>query len=147
MRKLVTMLMLVFGLGLASSQSIYYDAYRSSINDVNLQTVIADLLLSNTQKDQLFALNNRYNDYDSWNRYYGTNPDRWRTDRYSEIERILGADNYIKFKKKYYKGQNPVAFYKRNKNNEKVYKTYKKYYKKQAKKGKYKGHSHGKKKY
>lgn len=140
MKKLMTMMMLVFGLGLASSQSIYYEAYRSSINDVNWQTVIADLLLSNTQKDQLFSLNNRYSDYDSWNRYYGTNPDRWRTDRYSEIEKILGADNYVKFKNKYYKGQNPVAYYNRNKNNEKTYKAHKK----QAKKGNHKGHSHGK---
>jgi hypothetical protein len=34
----------------------------------------------------------------------------------------LGRDKYAKFKNKYYKGQNPVAVYNRNKNNDKRYK-------------------------
>jgi hypothetical protein len=59
---------------------------------------------------------------DSWNRVYDNNPDRWRNDRYVELERILGRDKYAKFKNRYYKGQNPVAVYNRNKNNDKRYK-------------------------
>ncbi len=134
--------MLVVGFGFASAQSPYYDAYRSSINDVNWQNVVSELLLSTTQQNQLFALNNRYSDYNSWNNYYGKNPDRWRTDCYTEVERILGVGNYAKFKNKYYKGQNPVAYYNRNKNNDKAYKDYQKYIKKQAKNNKHHGRSH-----
>ena len=78
-------------------------------------------MLSPQQKADLFSLNNQYPDYNSWNTYYGTNPDRWRTDRYSSIERILGPEKYVKFKNQYYKGQNPVAVYNRNKNNYKKY--------------------------
>lgn len=84
---------------------------------MNWQTLVAELLLTLQQKDQLFALNSRYPTYDSWNTRYVNNPDRWRTDRYYEIERILGPTKYTKFKNKYYKGQNPVAVYNRNKNN------------------------------
>ena len=45
------------------------------------------------------------------------------------MEEIMGKDKYMKFKNKYYKGQNPVAVYNRNKNNYKKYQNskYKKY--------------------
>lgn len=116
MKKLITILSLgAFTLGY--SQSTYYNDYRRSITDVNWQTVAANLLLSPQQKSDLFALNNQYSDYNSWRNVYGDNPDQWRTDRYRSIERIMGPEKYEKFKNKYYKGQNPVAVYNRNKNN------------------------------
>lgn len=117
---MTTLFLGAFALGYAQ-QSNYYNDYRRSISDVNWQTVVADLLLSKTQANQLYALNRRYSDYNSWNRVYVNKPDRWKTDRYNEIERILGKDKYLKFKNKYYKGQNPVAVYNRNKNNDKRY--------------------------
>ncbi|KMQ61756.1 hypothetical protein ACM40_05330 [Chryseobacterium sp. BLS98] len=138
MKKLLIALMLAGTFGLTYAQSDYYNDYRRSIADINWQTVAADLLLSATQTNQLNSLNDRYRDYDSWNRVYVSNPDRWREDRYYEIERILGREKYAKFKNKYYKGQNPVAVYNRNKNNykkynSKQYKEYRKEYKKEQK--------------
>ena len=116
MKKLITILSLgMFSLGF--SQSVYYNDYQRSITDVNWKTVAANLLLSNQQKAQLFELNNQYPDYNSWNRAYADNPDQWRTDRYNSIQRIMGTEKYTQFKNKYYKGQNPVAVYNRNKNN------------------------------
>ncbi|REC79974.1 hypothetical protein DRF60_03040 [Chryseobacterium elymi] len=117
MKKTLIALMLAGTFGLTYAQSDYYNDYRRSITDINWQRVAADLVLSTVQTNQLNALNNRYRDYDSWNRVYVSNPDRWREDRYYEIERILGREKYTKFKTKYYKGQNPVAVYNRNKNN------------------------------
>lgn len=114
--------MLVGTFGVSYAQSDYYNDYRRSITDVNWQNVIADLVLTTVQANQIYALNDRYRDYNSWNRIYVHNPDRWREDRYVELERILGRDKYVKFKTKYYKGQNPVAYYNRNKNNDKRYK-------------------------
>jgi len=109
-----------FSLGYA--QSAYYNDYRRSVTDVNWQSVVTDLVLSTTQANQIYALNDRYSDYNGWNSVYGSNPDRWSTDRYTELERILGRDKYTKFKTKYYKGKNPVAVYNSNKNNDKRYK-------------------------
>ncbi|MDQ0478046.1 MULTISPECIES: hypothetical protein [Chryseobacterium] len=118
MKKLITVLSLgAFALGY--SQSASYSDYQRSITDVNWETVAANLLLSPQQKSDLFSLNNQYTDYNSWNNKYGNNPDQWTTDRYSSIQRIMGQDKYVKFKNKYYKGQNPVAVYNRNKNNHK----------------------------
>lgn len=122
MKKLIITMMLVGTFGLSYAQIDYYNDYRRSISDVNWQSVISDLVLSTTQANQIYALNDRYRDYDSWNRIYDNNPDRWRNDRYVELERILGREKYAKFKNRYYKGQNPVAVYNRNKNNDKRYK-------------------------
>jgi len=122
MKKLIITMMLVGTFGLSYAQTDYYKDYRRSISDVNWHSVISDLVLSTTQANQIYALNDRYRDYDSWNRVYDNNPDRWRNDRYVELERILGRDKYAKFKNRYYKGQNPVAVYNRNKNNDKRYK-------------------------
>lgn len=122
MKKLLLTAMLVGTFGLTYAQSDYYNDYRRSITDVNWQTVIADLLLSKTQANEIYSLNDRYHDYNSWNGRYTQNPDRWRDDRYVELERIMGREKYVKFKNKYYKGQNPVAYYNRNKNNGKKYK-------------------------
>ncbi|WP_336691168.1 MULTISPECIES: hypothetical protein [unclassified Chryseobacterium] len=122
MKKLIITMMLVGTFGLSYAQTDYYNDYRRSISDVNWQSVISDLVLSTTQANQIYALNDRYRDYDSWNSIYVNNPDRWRNDRYVELERILGRDKYAKFKNRYYKGQNPVAVYNRNKNNDKRYK-------------------------
>ncbi len=124
------------------SQSAYYNDYRSSVNSFNWETIAANLLLSPTQKQQLFALNNQYPTYDSWNNIYRDQPERWSTDRYSSIQRIMGNDKYLKFKNKYYKGQNPVAVYNKNKNSDKRYN----HIKSKAKKSNrvYKGTSNGK---
>lgn len=122
MKKLIITMMLVGTFGLSYAQTDYYNDYRRSISDVNWQSVISDLVLSTTQANQIYALNDRYRDYDSWNSVYDNNPDRWRNDRYVELERILGRNKYAKFKNRYYKGQNPVAVYNRNKNNDKRYK-------------------------
>lgn len=140
MKKIIFALLLTGTFSLSYAQSDYYNDYRRSITDVSWQSVAADLLLSVAQTNQLNALNDRYRDYNSWNRVYVSNPDRWREDRYYEIERILGREKYTKFKTKYYKGQNPVAVYNRNKNNykkynSKQYKEYRKEYKKEHKKG------------
>ncbi len=122
MKKLLLTALVLGAFTFGYSQSAYYNDYRSSITGINWETVAANLLLTPAQKQQLFALNNQYPDYDSWNRVYGNNPERWRTDRYGEIERIMGGNKYTKFKNKYYKGQNPVAVYNRNKNNDMRYK-------------------------
>lgn len=140
MKKIFTTIMLVGSFSLSFAQSDYYNDYRKSITDVNWQNVITDLVLSNTQANEINTLNNRYTDYNSWNRVYANNPDGWRTERYSEIERILGRDKYAKFKNKYYKGQNPVAVYNRNKNNDKRYKHMEKKAKMHSNKGK--SHKH-----
>jgi hypothetical protein len=122
MKKLLLMAMLVGTFGFTYAQSDYYNDYRRSITDVNWQNVVVDLVLTTVQANQIYALNDRYRDYDSWNRVYVGNPDGWRTARYAELERILGNDKYLKFKNKYYKGQNPVAYYNKNKNKDKRYK-------------------------
>lgn len=137
MKKLIITIMLVGTFGLSYAQTDYYNDYRRSISDVNWQSVISDLVLSTTQANQIYALNDRYRDYDSWNSVYVNNPGRWRNDRYVELERILGRDKYAKFKNRYYKGQNPVAVYNRNKNNDKRYKH-------MDKKAKVYRHKHGK---
>ncbi|MDQ0782220.1 hypothetical protein [Chryseobacterium sp. W4I1] len=147
MKKILFALLLTGTFSLSFAQSDYYNDYRRSISDVNWQSVATELLLSAVQVKQLNTLNDRYSNYDSWNRVYVSQPDRWREDRYYEIERILGRDKYTKFKKNYYKGQNPVAVYNRNKNNykkynSKEYKEYKKEYKKAYKKENKHGHNH-----
>ncbi|UKB81413.1 hypothetical protein [Chryseobacterium sp. MEBOG07] len=142
MKKLLLTALLVGTFSLSYAQSDYYNDYRRSISDVNWQRVVADLLLSTAQANQVYGLNDRYRDYDSWNRVYVVDPGRWRGDRYNELERIMGREKYIIFKKKYYRGQNPVIVYGRNKKDykkyhkqqEKYYKNQEKYYKKQNKK-------------
>ena len=146
MKKLILTALFVGTFSLSYAQSDYYNDYRRSISDINWQRVITDLVLSSTQANQIYVLNDRYHDYDTWNRVYVVEPGRWRNDRYSELERILGREKYIIFKKKYYRGQNPVIVYGRNKNDykkyrkqqEKYYKNQENYYKKQNK-----HHGHG----
>jgi len=122
MKKLLLTAMLLGTFSLSYAQSDYYNDYRRSITDINWESIIVDLVLSKTQATEIYVLNDRYRDYDSWDRVYVHNPDRWRNDRYVELERIMGPEKYLKFKNKYYKGQNPVAYYNRNKNNDKKYK-------------------------
>ncbi|WP_294317310.1 hypothetical protein [uncultured Chryseobacterium sp.] len=121
-KKLIIAVMLIGTFGLSNAQTDYYSDYQRSITDLNWQSVISDLVLSSTQANQIYALNDRYRDYNTWDRACNNNPDRWRTDRYGELERIMGREKYMKFKNTYYKGQNPVAVYNRNKNNDKRYK-------------------------
>jgi hypothetical protein len=149
MKKLLLTAFLIGTFSLSYAQSDYYNDYRRSISDINWQTVITDLVLSTTQANQVYALNDRYRDYNSWNRVYVVDPGRWRGDRYSELERILGREKYIVFKKRYYRGQNPVIVYGRNKADYKKYrKEQKKYHKEKAKYYKkhnkhHHGHGHG----
>ncbi len=82
MKKLFLIAMLVGTFGVSYAQSDYYNDYRRSITDVNWQNVIADLVLTTVQANQIYALNDRYRDYNSWNSVYVHNPDRWREDRY-----------------------------------------------------------------
>ncbi|WP_288377633.1 hypothetical protein [Chryseobacterium culicis] len=147
MKKLILTAFLIGTFSLSYAQSDYYNDYRRSISDLNWQQVVADLLLSTTQANQIYVLNDRYRDYDTWNKVYVVDPGRWRGDRYSELERIMGREKYLIFKKKYYRGQNPVIVYGRNKNDykkyrkqqDKYYKNQEKYYKKQ---NKHRGHGH-----
>ena len=122
MKKLLSTALMLGAFTFGYSQNSYYNDYRSSVTGYNWETIAANLLLNPQQKQQLFALNNQYPDYDSWNREYGSNPDRWRNDRFGQMERIMGSTKYTKFKNRYYKGQNPVAVYNRNKNNDMRYK-------------------------
>ncbi|MEC5158476.1 hypothetical protein [Chryseobacterium sp. MP_3.2] len=116
MKKLLLSAFLLGTFTFGYSQSAYYNDYRSNVTNTNWETIAANLLLSSTQKQQLFNLNNQYPTYDSWNREYANQPARWSTDRFSSIQRIMGNDKYTKYKNKYYKGQNPVAVYNRSKN-------------------------------
>lgn len=136
MKKILIVALLIGTFGFSYAQSDYYNDYKKSVTDVNWQTVVADLLLSSTQTNELSALNNRYADYNSWNTVYSKTPDRWSTDRYTEMERILGKEKYAKFKTKYYNGKNPVALYNSNKNKDKQAKKMDK----KAKKNNGKGH-------
>ena len=122
MKKLFLSAILMGAFTFGYSQSVYYNDYRNSVTSTNWETVAANLLLSPTQKQQLFSLNNQYPTYDSWNREYANQPERWSTDRYSSMQRIMGNEKYLKYKNKYHKGQNPVALYNRNKNNDARYK-------------------------
>jgi hypothetical protein len=115
MKKLIALFIFIGTFTFASAQSNYYNDYQSSITNVNWQTLATELLLNSQQTNQLVNLNNRYPDYNSWNNHYRNNPNAWKTERYSEIQRILGPVKYRKFKNKYYRGQNPVAVYNRNK--------------------------------
>lgn len=65
MKKLIIIMMLVGTFGLSYAQTDYYSDYRRSISDVNWQSVISDLVLLTTQANQIYALNDRYRDYDS----------------------------------------------------------------------------------
>ncbi len=116
MKKLFLSAILLGAFTFGYSQSAYYNDYRSSVTGMDWQTIATNLLLSSTQKQQLFNLNNQYPTYDSWNNQYGSRPEQWSTDRYTAMQRIMGNEKYTKFKNKYYKGQNPVAVYNRNKN-------------------------------
>lgn len=147
MKKFLLTAFLIGTFSLSYAQSDYYNDYRRSISDVNWQNVITDLVLSSVQAKQIYVLNDRYRDYDTWNRVYVVDPGRWRGDRYSELERILGREKYLVFKKKYYRGQNPVIVYGRTKNDYKNYKKYRKeqdkYYKERAKQYKKEHKHHG----
>ncbi|AZA84233.1 hypothetical protein C1637_05145 [Chryseobacterium lactis] len=147
MKKLLLTAFLIGTFSMSYAQSNYYNDYQRSITDINWQSVVADLLLSTTQANQINNLNSRYRDYNTWNKVYVVEPGRWRNDRYSELERILGREKYAQFKKRYYRGQNPVIVYNVSKNDykkyrkqqDKYYKNQEKYYKKQ---NKHRGHGH-----
>lgn len=105
MKKLLIVAALgVFTLGFSQN---YYNDYRGSITSINWGQVASFLGLNNNQVYQLNILNNRYPDYNSWNRVYAKEPNRWYNDRYYAIERIMTPVQYKKFYARYYQGQNP----------------------------------------
>ncbi|UKB85636.1 hypothetical protein LF887_08440 [Chryseobacterium sp. MEBOG06] len=109
MKKLLIVAALgVFTLGFSQS---YYNDYRGSVSSINWGQVAIFLGLNNNQINQLTLLNNRYPDYNSWNRVYGKAPNRWYTDRYYAMERIMTPAQYKKFSSRYYQGQNPRLKY------------------------------------
>ncbi|WP_294294508.1 hypothetical protein [uncultured Chryseobacterium sp.] len=63
MKKLIIAVMLIGTFGLSNAQTDYYSDYQRSITDLNWQSVISDLVLSSTQANQIYALNDRYRDY------------------------------------------------------------------------------------
>nr|WP_315030022.1 hypothetical protein [uncultured Chryseobacterium sp.] len=109
MKKLLIVAALgVFTLGFSQN---YYNDYRGSVSSINWGQVAIFLGLNNNQIAQLNVLNNRYPDYNSWNRVYAKAPNRWYTDRYYAMERIMTAEQYKKFYSRYYRGQNPRLKY------------------------------------
>lgn len=106
-------LLIVAALGLFTlgfSQN-YYNDYRGSVSSINWGQLAIFLGLNKNQINQLTVLNNRYPDYNSWNRAYAKEPNRWYNDRYYEIERIMTPEQYKKFYSRYYNGQNPRLKY------------------------------------
>lgn len=109
MKKLLIVAALgVFTFGFSQS---YYNDYRGSVSSINWGQVAIFLGLNNNQINQLTLLNNRYPDYNSWNRAYGKEPNRWYTDRYYAMEKIMTPVQYKKFYSQYYQGQNPRVKY------------------------------------
>lgn len=122
MKKWIVSAMIFGGISFSSAQSSYYNDYRQSISEIDWVSLISNLALNNNQANEIYSLNNRYNNYDSWDRTYRNSPDRWRNDRYMELERIMGREKYAQFKNRYYRGQNPVAVYNRDMKKDKRYK-------------------------
>lgn len=109
MKKLLIVAALgVFTLGFSQN---YYNDYRGSVSSINWGQLAIFLGLNRSQINQLTVLNNRYPDYNSWNRVYAKEPNRWYNDRYYEIERIMTPEQYKKFYSRYYNGQNPRLKY------------------------------------
>ena len=109
MKKLLIVAALgVFTFGFSQT---YYNDYRGSVSSINWGQVAIFLGLNNNQINQLTLLNNRYPDYNSWNRAYGKEPNRWYTDRYYAMEKIMTPVQYKKFYSQYYQGQNPRVKY------------------------------------
>ena len=111
MKKLLVVAALgMFTLGFSQNyQNGYndYNDYQGSISSINWGQVASYLGLNNNQVNQLTVLNNRYPDQNAWNRAYSKQPNRWYTDRYSAMEKIMTPEQYKRFYAKYYQGQNP----------------------------------------
>ncbi|NIF06252.1 hypothetical protein F3J23_12465 [Chryseobacterium sp. Tr-659] len=109
MKKLLIVAALgIFTLGFSQN---YYNDYRGSISSINWGQAAIFLGLNKNQINQIMILNNRYPDYNSWNRVYAKQPNRWYTDRYYAIERIMTPEQYKRFYARYYQGQNPRIIY------------------------------------
>ncbi len=89
----------------------YYDDYRQSLQIINWNRFFRENNLSRRQISMILDLNNQFNNFNVWNSYYRSNPQRWYYDRYFALERILGPSVYIVFQNNYYNGYNPVIYY------------------------------------
>lgn len=92
----------------------YYADYRNMINRVNWNRLFSEYRLLNWQVREVVRLNNRFNSYEEWMRYYRRNPDRWYYDRFIALERIFGPHLYADFCRRYYNTSNPLAFFQKN---------------------------------
>ncbi|MGH1516409.1 hypothetical protein [Chryseobacterium sp. JK1] len=109
MKKLLIVVALgIFTLGFSQN---YYNDYRGSIASINWGQVAIYLGLNKAQINQLTILNSRYPDYNSWNHMYGREPNRWYTDRYYAMEKIMTPEQYRRFYARYYQGLNPRLKY------------------------------------
>lgn len=89
----------------------YYNDYRNSILSVNWNHFFIKYRLNRYQIQQIINLNNRYQDFASWDYYYGSNPDRWYYERFHALQIILGPRIFINFQNNYYHGYNPVVYF------------------------------------
>lgn len=117
MKKIITLIAFaIFGFSF-SQTTVIYQNYRNSIVSVNWNALGVELNLTPSQRNAITVLNNRYPTYESWYVVYKDRPGYWERDRDRELRRILGSTSYVKYKNKYYKGNNPNAVYNRNKGN------------------------------
>lgn len=89
----------------------YYNDYRNSIVSINWPQIFVQYRLSRYQINQILYLNNRYQNFSSWDSYYGVNPDRWYYERFNALQFILGPHIFISFQNNYYHGHNPVVYF------------------------------------
>ena len=89
----------------------YYNDYRNSIISINWSAFFHRYRLNRFQIEQIIDLNNRYQNFNSWDSYYGSNPDRWYYERFNALQIILGPQIFVIFQNHYYQGYNPVAYF------------------------------------
>ncbi|SFI22601.1 hypothetical protein [Halpernia frigidisoli] len=89
----------------------YYNDYRKSIVSINWPQIFRQYRLNRNQINQIIYINNRYQNFNTWNAYYGVNPDRWYYERFNALKFILGPTIFINFQNHYYHGYNPVVYF------------------------------------
>ena len=89
----------------------FYNDYRRSIYDVNWERAFRELRLSPYQINLIIDLNNQFPNFGIWESYYRSNPNRWYYDRFYALQQILGPQVFIVFQDRYYRGYNPIVYY------------------------------------
>lgn len=89
----------------------YYNDYRNSIVSINWVQFFRKYRLSRYQIDQILYLNQQYPSFNSWDTYYGSNPDRWYYERFFALQNILGPRIFVVFQNNYYRGYSPVVYF------------------------------------